>query len=451
MLHFAAILSAAPLPAASGFACVTRWLNSHPIPLPVLLSIVMGVASYWFGWRKTPLPGRSKLSWFLPQKVTRFAHDWKILFAAAFMWTAVVLLSSYFFFFLTPKLSVNSTTGIVFIVMGLTSTLAGLLNTIALLNLRFGYITSFESLFYRLEEVVAAVQTRHPPALEPIAAPEKVYLLDYTPRIGEISRPLVADQTRNLLISLKANSGCECHVVFLASREYLAGDDPMEADLERFYKRTLGRISESQSEADFHEEVRKRVAAAEAEIAKLEGETVAVWRSRRIHSEHYFVTDESALVYYVTPQVNGHTNELKGEKTDDLAQVDFIRDVVIDYIRDAITPHLELCEECKLVVSFAVGQSNIEEIELLFAKAPSALAVKELENIPDEKRRHIDVKGKMEPGLSCRYCCTIPADVFWVKVRLRKCGRRLVSPDSYILSTTLMPKRDHKPANGKIS
>jgi hypothetical protein len=455
MWDLATILSVASPPAASGFACLVRWLSPHPIVLMcVFLLAILGAPSYWFGLRKTPLRGRSKWIWFWPPYVTRMQHEWTILFAASLVWTAVILVVSYFFYRVAPYLNANSTPGIVFIIMGLAATLAGLLNTIALLNLRLGHITSFESLFYRLESVVADVQKRHPPSIESIADPEKIYLLDYTPRIGEISQPLVADQTRNLLISLKAHSGCECHVVFLASREYLAGDDPMETDLERFYRRTLGR-NPTRKEAAFHRDVAEKVVAAETEIAKLEGDTVAVWRSRRIHSEHYFVTDESALVYYVTPQVNGHTNELKGEKTDDLTQVDFIRDVVIDYIRDAITPHLEFCETCKLVVSFAVGQSNIAEIELLFAPKPSDLAVKELEKIPENQRGHITVDGgKLMPGCSCcRYVCEVPDGMSWVKARLWKQGaqdHRLASPDSYIFSTELITKRSHKQANGKI-
>jgi hypothetical protein len=452
MWDYVASMSAALPPAAPGGA--STWSDSLPALMLSVILAVIGLFAYLHGFHKTKLRGRRRWAWFWPPDLTRVAHEWTVLVSAAIVLTVLALGVSFGFYSFTPKMRVHSTPGILFIIVGLMATLAGLLNTIALLNLRLGHITSFESLFYRLAELEAGVQERHPPALGPAGDPEPIYLLDYTPRIGEISEPDVAEHTQRLLFGLKAIPRCECHFVFLASSNYLRDDDPMEPKLERFYRRTVGRTLTSNEQQDFHAEVKRKVDDANRAIDSLEGGTVAVWRSRRIHSEHYFVTRESALVYYVTPQVNGNKNELKGEKTDDLAQVDFTREVVIDYIRDAITPHLECCK-CGLVVSFAVGQSGIKEIELLFGATPRDLDAKALEDFPEERRKTIAVNGMLQPGKPgdpCLYACKELEDMTkngmaFIKVRLRKEAVR--SPDSYIFSIKLIPNRTtHVATNG---
>lgn len=509
----------------------------------------MTVFYYAFGFKNVKLSLRRRIVWFWPPFVTRYAQSWHILFAAAVVWTFIVCVFSFIGLAMdsaignwaatlgastvdsiAPKKRIAdafiSSPGILAVAAGLSFTLAGLLNTIALLNQKLDNITSFQDLFFKMNELTQELVERNPRSMgshsggvlgEPL---ETVYLLDYTPLIGEISRADFAREVYKLLEQLRSVPSCECHFVFLASKRFEypslipSVDEPprtpepkcpdelvhhqpdktasgatsgqfttstesigklstekqsefglLDGDLEKFYKRLLGRSSSfpNHDYDEFSARVRDYVEKAEERIKRLDGDNVAVWRSRKIHSEHYLVSRESALQYYVTPEPNGDRNELKGERTSDLSQVEFLKEVVQDYIRDAITPHIEVTQISTvnfLEMSFDVGQSGIEAIELYVGKNPQDIAEEHLtrcnhifyiaecseESYPesifkevkdDATLVRIDINlSKPHPLILAGKRYKAPLEIIdhpqfdWIRIRLRKCSSRFSNTDN---------------------
>lgn len=421
-------------------------------------------------------PKSRRFLWFLPNQFLRFAGNWLFLILAAFFITSVLLPISLVAVRLTSParpFDINEP-GILLVTLGVTFTLVAVLNTIAIINRQMRTITDFEQLFYRVAETTKQIQDRHPPKLLSTKFPEQVYLLDYTPLIGEISAEDLTEEiprekkvAHQIFLEFKRLTSldfCKGDFVFLPSRNLLPGRDAAATeetgapaiggepgDLEHFYLRFPSVSTANQ--------LKKRVNDAEEAMRKLDDGRISVWRSRRIHSEHYFVTADSATTFYVTPERNGKTNELKGEVTEDHDRVNFLRNVVQDYIREAITPAPKE-EEGSLYLQFRVGQENIEAIEVYYGDTEADLGTKALQGKAKNKDKNYEEipvtnSGLLEAGK--QFPCAKVGNRQFLRVRLRKTARpgmgdtKLRSEFSYILPTRIdcQPSRSVVPSRNE--
>jgi hypothetical protein len=175
-------------------------------------------------------------------------------------------------------------------------------------------------------------------------------LVDYCPRIGQISAPRIAERIVRVLkqIGLENDAAGKCHIIMSDDQE-----------LVRFNTVLLSAKFEGQEDR-IKEECKSLLQQITEDIKQLEDSGFSVWRSKKIYSEHYIVSGKRASQYLVIPDRLGQGNKINGESTTAKRRIDFLRDAAMGYLIEAITPTIE---KDKLV--FHTSQDKISAIEIV--------------------------------------------------------------------------------------
>lgn len=356
------------------------WMNVVFVALGALTGGI-----YLFGLLKTRrLPGPAKYAWFWPPNIARQRQQPKWLLLAAFFCALVVfeVTGSLLYYGIDTRGTHNfhSSPGVFFIFIVSLATFWSLGNTLAISTRQRSDFGNFTQFYRELKRIRQDVEQR-----DDGTSVEEVYVIDYSPRIGHLSKENIAGRIADTLGEFGFRRMCQSHLLVLPHDE-----------LERVYEPLLRRQKkESELEA--------RLEEVKVTYGRIDKGNLAVWRSEKIQSEHYVVSENEGLQYIVIPEPNGTKNQLMGEITYDLNRIKFLRLTAIDYLSEAVTPSYRNGGLC-----FNVGQENVSRVDVFlveeegdFSQLPEDLgcADEDYENARGARQKVRYVRIELPAGL----------------------------------------------------
>jgi hypothetical protein len=229
-------------------------------------------------------------------------------------------------------------------------------------------------------------------------------MVDYGPRIGEVSRASIVEDVDHMFQRLGTCRQCNTHLIFL----------PLQG-LENVYEHLLQDRDELPPE-----HISQFLASSEDAIKRLDAGLVAIWRSDKIQNEHYVISRNKALEYIVLPQEERGKNEVAGDITLESARIDLLYRRAEDYLRDAITPRVSQ-DDKGLCLFFPVAQYKIRYIELVVADSAAKLrSLMTSESFPSGTSSRLPIEGDGTLKVGQPYRDDLLAQGGWVAIRLVK-------------------------------
>jgi hypothetical protein len=377
-----------------------RQLGLIPLALAGIAVIFVYVVGFVRARELNATDGR-KLSdaiwWMSPNRVGYRYQSPRDLFNAALFWVCFVFLLSYLVvvLFAPTDWYVLSTPGLLFAFVAAFVSFWSLANTHMIAVRQRHTFTKFDRLRHEMQTVVNEISMRSQRGEE---APERFYMVDYGPRIGEVSQFSIAKEVDGMIKKLAACQQCNTHLIFLPNErlrsvyERLMKDEKDPAKLDEYLQRS------------------------EQAIAHHDVDLVAIWRSDKIQNEHYVISLNKALEYIVLPREEGGKNEVAGDITLESNRIDLLYRRAENYLRDAITPGVPAGQR---VLKFTVAQTNISRIEVVTAGSREQLQEQLRSPIRSEDIEIvIPVDGTLDTETSYWHGL-IPA-AGWIAVRLVK-------------------------------
>lgn len=302
------------------------------------------------------------IHWFVPWfLIKRHTQPFRT-FLGALLYTVVLLWISYVVVLVSlphvnsraaPYDFLNSP-GIFYAFCALLAAVWSVLNTAVILVRQHASFAGFGAFSFHLAEFVGNIASRSPEPGQMRETIETVYMVDYSPTIGDISKPDLVEFNWRTLYRLQSLPHCVAHLVF-------ATDEALSSFYRRFDVFTE-EVNVASPSAD-------RLIRARTIIDELDRGSIAVWRSDKISEEHYLASGDFAVEYTVVSKLGGRNNELRGEATHDSLRIEYVSTTAEHYVRSAITP-----TQRGLKLLFPIRQSNIAGLTIGFAKDPSDLS-----------------------------------------------------------------------------
>lgn len=382
----------------------------------------LGCQSRLRGWK------RASGVWFRPRNLVPYADSWPLQACAAALITSLAITLSHAVIMalilcqLGPPQSgfltqLTTFPGVFFTgAMGFVSVLS-VLNTICILRRQSLEVRSFAELAQSFDAVLREKPFGTLGDSQPIS-----YLVDYLPLIGALSDPASSKQIIDRLHDWRLrNDAGLVHLVFQPPRALVPALQPSgrpnrliettESTIERMLLHST--LPEDQIAPQLREITKKVL----EEYEELDADRFAVWFSESIGTDHYLVTDQAAVAYFVVPddERSGSTNLVRGSVFSELTHIRYLREVAESYLKRAITPGLVSAVargdgDLDLEIEFLTGQQKIQKVQWRFY---------------DDARRVLsdpynwDVEGEaVSPG--ARFRAVAPTGTGWLRVCLYK-------------------------------
>lgn len=312
--------------------------------LVALLAYIMGVIP-----ARKSIRLHEKLFWFLPPIISRRQQTpLGIMWAAVLGSSITIFISWLVLYWLDPRHSVNvfASPGVLFAVLVSLATFWSLGNTLVISTRQRSEFVKFSQFYREIERILVDLRSR-----DKEATAEDAYIIDYSANVGQVSDRETAKRIAWIIGQFRSRKGCTTHLLVL----------PMD-DLEKVYEPLLRRQGYEGSQLDsYMNDLKDEV---QQTYAKIDQEQLAIWRSRKIYSEHYLVSANEGLQYIVIPRENGKKNDLMGETTYDVNRIEFLRHTALDYLKEAITPSYVTADS--RYPSFGVRQHGIDRIDVFY-------------------------------------------------------------------------------------
>jgi len=313
----------------------------------VFVLIVAAVLIYRKGYKAAGEVHRThKLFWFWPPIIAKRQQLPTSLFLAASFTACVVIIFSWPLIYALDQQGINffASPGVIYIVFVSLATFWSLGNTLVISTRQRSGFVRFVQFHRELKRILEDVRSR-----DDEKGKEEVYIIDYSANIGHVSDNETAKLIAATIGQFRSRTSCKTHLLVLPDEE-----------LEKIYESLLRRQGHEDKEL-----LDKLMNDVEKTYEQIDRQYLAVWRSKKIHSEHYVVSANEGLQYIVIPEQDGSKNQLMGETTYDVNRIEFLRRTALDYLSEAITPAYEAGKQNPC---FNVGQDNICRIDVFFAE-----------------------------------------------------------------------------------
>jgi hypothetical protein len=341
----------------------------------VLLAI--GVLGWLVGAIKWRVDTQLNVWWFLPTNATRQHTTLGPLFYVSIFYTYLAYLASLGFLWLLGErppepgpgqVSVPQVVlfrhvllhspGIVFIIVGALAAIWALVNTFVLIQKEEDRFEGFEEFGRRLKQVRKDLGK-----LREIRQPRSCYVLDYSPRVGDISEPGAVDDIVTQLQGFDALTGFRTHILTLP-----------EDELPQVYKRLVLNAAVDTEGLTLDQYVTKKLDTVKDTVEDMDVRFNAVWQTPGIDEHHFVIGPTAGLEYVVAPGGRTEKNELRGNVTHSIHALSFLERTATHRLQSGITPFSCKAAGSKLTLQFPAMQHNLRCADLLFSESRDVIA-----------------------------------------------------------------------------